>query len=471
MYIAGYNIFAGKLINNDGKTLFPAEMKLLSHWNIRDEIKTNYGDAAGLEKQRMLYEVMKRIVAQEIPQQVVNSDQYSWNPFTNKVMDGNTEVEAPAEPSTRFDVLLQFFHAQQQVDQYYPGLNTYIRRNFEADMEIPLTDVEALFTGYLASPEVQKVAAVIKKRLGRDLEPFDIWYDGFKIRTAIPAETLDKTTRSKYPDPAAVQQDLPNMLVKLGFTRNRAMEITSKIQVDPARGSGHAWGAESRDQKSLLRTRIFANGMDYKGYNIAVHEFGHNVEQTITLHDVDYFMLHGVPNTAFTEALAFMFQKNDLELLGMNQTNDMQEYYNNLDNFWSLYEIMGVSLVDIGTWKWMYGNPGASATELKDAVNAIAKDIWNKYYAPVFGINDQPILGIYSHMINTPLYLPYYAYGHIIEFQLAEYLKGKDFAAEIERIFRQGRLTPRQWMQGAVGSDISAQPILNATNEAMEKLN
>jgi oligoendopeptidase F len=337
-------------------------------------------------------------------------------------------------------------------------------------MEIPLEDVETLFKTYLASPEVAKVGEVIKKRLGRDLEPFDIWYDGFKTRTSIPAETLDKTTRAKYPDPEAVQADLPAILVKLGFTRERAEEICSKVQVDPARGSGHAWGAESRDQKSRLRTRIFSNGMDYKGYNIAVHEFGHNVEQTITLQDVDYYMLKGVPNTAFTEALAFMFQKNDLQLLGLKNTNQLQEYDNNLDNFWALYEIMGVSLVDIGTWKWLYDHPGATSVELKDAVNSIAKEIWNQYYAPVFGIRDQPILAIYSHMINSPLYLPYYAYGHIIEFQLAEYLEGKPFAPELERILRQGRLTPQQWMQGAVGSPISVQPILNAANEALGRL-
>ena len=55
-------------------------------------------------------------------------------------------------------------------------------------------------------------------------------------------------------------------------------------------------------------------GMDYKGYNIAVHELGHNVEQTITLQDVDHYMMHGVPNTAFTEAWAFVFQKRDLAL-------------------------------------------------------------------------------------------------------------------------------------------------------------
>ncbi|MCK7534347.1 MAG: hypothetical protein MZV63_26685 [Marinilabiliales bacterium] len=61
--------------------------------------------------------------------------------------------------------------------------------------------------------------------------------------------------------------------------------------------------------------------MNYKGYNIAIHEFGHTVEQTISLHDVDHYLLRGVPNTAFTEALAFVFQKRDLELLGIKDEN------------------------------------------------------------------------------------------------------------------------------------------------------
>ena len=33
-----------------------------------------------------------------------------------------------------------------------------------------------------------------------------------------------------------------------------------------------------KGQRSRLRTRIPSQGMDYKGYNIAIHEFGHNVE-------------------------------------------------------------------------------------------------------------------------------------------------------------------------------------------------
>ncbi len=470
IYISDYNIYAGKLLSNEGSTLFPPNMKLLSHWNIRDEIKSNYGKTDGLQKQQMLYEVMKRIITQEIPETVINDSGYLWNPFTNKVFQNNTEIKATPEPDTRYARILDYFHAQQKVDAYYPQLNTYISRCFESDMEIPLEDVEQLFTSYLASPEVQKVAGLIRKRLGRSLEPFDIWYDGFKTRTSIPAETLDNATRSRYPNPDAVQKDLGPILVKLGFASDDATAISSKVQVDPARGSGHAWGAEAKDQKSLLRTRIFSNGMDYKGYNIAVHEFGHNVEQTISLHGVDYYMLRGVPNTAFTEAFAFMFQKNDLALLGFKEKDPNQEYLNYLDNFWQLYEIMGVSLVDIGTWKWLYANPEATPDQLKDAVNNIAKDIWNKYYAPAFGIKDEPVLAIYSHMIDVPLYLPNYAYGHIIEFQLAEYLKDKAFAAELNRIYSQGKLIPQQWMEGAVGSKISVQPVLNAVNLALENM-
>ncbi|HOT28994.1 MAG TPA: hypothetical protein PLU72_12475 [Candidatus Ozemobacteraceae bacterium] len=45
---------------------------------------------------------------------------------------------------------------------------------------------------------------------------------------------------------------------------------------------------------------------------------------------------------------------------------------------------------------------------MKEAVITIAKDVWNAYYAPVFGIKDSTVLGIYSHMLAYPLYLSDY---------------------------------------------------------------
>jgi hypothetical protein len=239
--------------------------------------------------------------------------------------------------------------------------------------------------------------------------------------------------------------------------------------VDAARGAGHAWGAEMKSQKSRLRTRVGSGGMDYKGYNIAVHELGHNTEQTITLHDVDYYAMKGVPNTAFTETWAFIFQSRDMELLGLKNKDANAENLRTLDSYWSMYEIMGVSLVDMKVWNWLYKNPNATAEQLKDEVISAAKEVWNKYYAPVFGIKDQTILGIYSHMIDYPLYLPAYPIGHIVEFQIEQFIKGKNIATEMVRMLSQGKLVPQIWMKGAVGTELSVKPILAATEEALKK--
>ena len=58
-----------------------------------------------------------------------------------------------------------------------------------------------------------------------------------------------------------------------------------------------------REDRAHLRTRVPQGGMDYKGYNVAMHELGHNVEQVFSLYEVDHTLLAGVPNNAFTEAL------------------------------------------------------------------------------------------------------------------------------------------------------------------------
>lgn len=418
----------------------------------------------------MIYRVMQRIVDQSIPLQVINSDTYTWTPETNELLEDGNAITATPEDTRRYEVFLKNFHAMRQLDAYSPHYPTQLARAFDGTMEVPQKDVEALFVGLLSSPQVKEVAAFITSRLGRELEPFDIWYNGFKGGEGIPEEQLTALTSRKYPDAKALEKDLPNILVKLGWNPEKAKEITSLITVDASRGAGHAWGAEMRNDVARLRTRIGENGMDYKGYNIAVHEFGHNVEQTITMNDVDYYMLNGVPNTSFTEAVAFLFQKRDLELLGLKNPNPEDEYYLALDNFWSSYEIMGVSLVDIRVWEWLYAHPDATPAQLKEAVIRTAKEVWNSYYADVLGGEDEMLLGIYSHMIDYPLYLPNYPMGHLIAFQIEQQVKGKNMAGEINRMFTQGRIIPQLWMKNAVGSAISIDPLLTATKKALASL-
>lgn len=469
-YISDYNIYMGNLLDAKGKTRFPADMKLITHWGLRDELKSNYASEKGVEKQRMIYSVMKRIIDQSIPQQVVNSNAYTWNPMDNKLFKDGKETAFTSEPDTRYQVLLANFRAMREIDAFSQNFPTYIDRAFEEGMEIPQQDVERLFTEFVSSPQVKEVAAYISKQLGRKLEPFDIWYNGFKSRGGIPEEELTNITSKKYPNTTAFRAGLPEILIKLGWDEKKANEICNLVVVDASRGAGHAWGAEMRNDIAHLRTRIGPNGMDYKGYNIAVHEFGHNVEQTVTMNDVDYYMLQGVPNTSFTEAVAFLFQKRDIELLGLQNTDVNKEHMLALDNFWGSYEIMGVSLVDMKVWKWMYANPGATPAQLKEAVISAAKEVWNSYYAGILGGKDEPILAIYSHMIDNPLYLSNYPMGHLIDFQIEQQVKGKSLASEFQRMYTQGRLVPQVWMKGAVGREISIEPTLNAAKEALKAL-
>ncbi len=468
MYISEYNIMMGNLVDNSGKTFFPPNTNLITHWGLRDELKTHYVGADGLEKQKLIYTIMKRIIDQSIPQIVINNKEVQWNPIDNKVLKGGKDVQFTAEPDKRYEMLLNNFKVMKAVDPYYPAYPSYSQRAFELGMEIPEQDVEKLFISLITSPEIKQVGDLISKRLNRKLEPFDIWYDGFKARSTINEDELTAKTYKLYPNAMAFQKDMPNILRKLGWSAERAEYIASKVQVDPARGSGHAAGASMKGDKARLRTRLAPGGMNYKGYNIATHEFGHNVEQTVDLYDIDNYMMSGVPNTAFTEALAFLFQKRDLFLLGITDNDPNKEHLAALDAVWSCYEIMGVSLVDMQVWKWMYANPDATPAQLKESVISIAKDVWNKYYAPIFGSKDEPILAIYSHMIDNPLYLSNYPVGHLIDFQVDGFIKGKKFADEVDRMYKQGRLVPQLWMKGAVGNPISVDPMLKAVDEALK---
>ena len=101
-------------------------------------------------------------------------------------------------------------------------------------------------------------------------------------------------------------------------------------------------------------------------------------------------------------------------------------------------------------------------------VVALFLEFWNRYYAPVYGVKDATLLAIYSHMISYPLYLSAYAFGHIIQFQIEDYLKGRNFADEVSRIYSQGRLTPNVWIRQATGSDLTADALLAAVREALK---
>ena len=478
-YISTYNIWMHHLLDEQGQRLFPAGQRLITHWNLRDELKAQYSSQDGLPRQRMIAQVMERIVTQSIPAAVVDNPHVDWAPFANKVAPAavqDSDRPTPArvsastdrEPDTRYERLLGIYRAVRLADPYSPTAPTHIARRFEEDRELPEARVEQMLVEVLSSPLVPEVGKLIEARLGRRLEPFDVWYNGFKPRGAYSEAQLDEITRRKYPTADAFAADMPNILTGLGFAPDKASYLAERIAVDPARGAGHAWGAARRGDKARLRTRVGANGMDYKGYNIAVHEFGHNVEQTFSLYDVPYHSISGVPNNAFTEALAFVFQDRDLELLGLAKPDAMSDALGTLDDLWGAFEISGVALVDMRVWRWMYAHPAASPAELREATLAIAREVWNQYFAKVFGRRDVVLLAIYSHMIDAGLYLPDYPIGQMIALQIKEQIRrAGDLGGEFERMTRQGRLTPDLWMQRATGAPVGPAALLAATQRAL----
>jgi len=500
LYVAEYKICMHHLLDADGNRPFPPGLRFISHWNLRDEIKALYAEGTnGLAKQRLIQRVMERIIEQSIPQIVINNPAVDWDPFTNEVRPsatnefsvqpvhdqsaaGSAQAGAPQcehpqiltnspEPDTRYAKLLNVFRTVRKADPYSPTAPTLIARRFDEDRQMSEQRVKQMLEDVLAAPVFARVGRMIENRLARPLEPFDIWYNGFLPRSKYTEAHLDEIVRGKYPTLEAFRADLPNILRKFGFSDDRARFLQMHVDVEPARGSGHAMGGAMRGQKARLRTRFTPQGMDYKGFNIAMHELGHNIEQVFSVNLVDYTLLAGVPNTAFTEGFAMLLQGHDLEVLELAEPDPQADALKTLNDYWATAEIAGVGLVDIGVWHWMYEHPDATPAELKAATLEIAKQVWNRFYAPVFGKRDVTLLAVYSHLINNVLYLPDYPIGHIIAYQIEEQMKKVGvIGPKFERMAKFGNVAPDLWMQNATGEPVSAQPLLRATERALEKI-
>ena len=176
LYIAEYNIWMHHVLDASGNRVFPSGKRLISHWNLRDELKAQYANGAeGANRQRVIVKLMERIVTQTIPADVVNNPRVDWNPFSNDVKAApaeEIEKDAPAEkkhvdgpePNTRYAQLLAQFNAQKAADPYSPTMPNAIKRAFEQGREMPEARVKQLLEDVLTSPLVPQVAGCLTSR-------------------------------------------------------------------------------------------------------------------------------------------------------------------------------------------------------------------------------------------------------------------------------------------------------------------
>jgi hypothetical protein len=245
--------------------------------------------------------------------------------------------------------------------------------------------------------------------------------------------------------------------------------LGTSIQIRPVITGGYASRPPIPGYPALFTAPFPENGLDYKGFRIAMHELGHVTEMLYSQREADYSILEGVPTGAITEGVAEYFAYRNITALGLDEGSQEEiRHLQALASFWYNVDMGGQALTEIEVWKWMSANPDAGPEQVMEAMLEISRSVWNEYFAPVFGIRDQHILSIYNHMITGSLYLYNYFIGNVVMFQLYEGLRNESLETGLARACGEGNTLPDLWMNKAVGKNISIQPLLRATGEAVE---
>jgi len=471
-YTSLYILSMDHILSADMEILFPEGTRLNSHNGLRDEIKGLYTRDQPLERQEMISTIVMHIIYQTIPQCMIGETEFYWEPVTNRVFtkEGGQykEAEFTPEGDRRYQVLHHSMTSKMRKDVMYAEGSTYLTRTFE-NRQLSEEKIVDLLESVVGAPEKDVVVGMIEKRLGRKIQPFDIWYSGFQSHSNMNMDELDATIREKYPTPLAFQEDIPQILRRIGFPDDQADFLGEHVVVDPIPSGGHANGPQMKGAKAHLRTRFEPYGLNYKGYRIGMHEIGHTIEQNVSMYMSDYYFLKGIPSSPFTEAMADLIAYRDMVGLGVSPTyGEEDRALNAISTFWFVCEMGAEALHEIQVWHWLYDHPDASVDELKKATIDLAKEIWNEYFAEIFGVEDIPIFAIYNHFISGALYLHSYPLGNIVLMQLEEYFEDRDFATEMIRMCTIGKLTPDLWMIEATGKPLSSEPLLRSMRKALK---
>ncbi len=467
-FVSHFHVPVGSMVDANGKRWFEADRKLIAHWLVREEIKAGYGDADGLLKQRALSWVMARHIDGTIPKCVMSGqEKRDWNPQTNTVAQGD-----PGEllGLVRYERWIANFRMAREFDPLYPDEPTAIARKFALEREMPESEVEKLMIALLEAPVRRDLAAFLTKRLGRPLEAFDIYFDD--IVEAKTASAMNAAVKKRFGSVSELQAKLPTVLRELGFDAKDADFLGTRIQVEVAKGAGHAMRPQLEGYGAWLRTSSLDTELGWDGFDTAMHELGHNLEQLCSTYFVSRPALRGVPNTACTEAFAFLYQSLAKRVLGLEDAAEVERQFalDSVSTMLSACQIAGPSLLELRAWRWLYANPEATPVALRTEVLRIAESLWSQFYARDFGKDDYRILAAYQHMIAHPLYLPDYTLGHMMSHQIRSFMRGKELAAETKRITSLGCLTPDLWMRKAVGGPVSAESLARDAALGLKRL-
>jgi len=470
-HISTYFLRMGDLHVDGQASPFPEGFLLNCHHGLRDNIKEDYTREQGLERQRLSGIVIERILQGQVPEAFLEDEQTIWDPVNQTLyMEENGALQpVPWSPEglRRFEGFNWSVKNRQYEDNLFQDGSTALERNF-FQSQLTLEAVESLIREFLGSAEFAEVGRLVSARLGRELEAFDIWYSGFQAQSKYPADQLDSIVRSRYPNPRALQNDLPEIFRRLGFSEDEADWLGNSIEVRPVVSGGYSNRPPLPGYMASFTTAFPLDGLDYKGFRIAMHELGHVTEMLYSMREADYPVLVGVPTAGITEGAAEFFAYRNIRALGLDEGSpEEMAHMQALATFWYNVDMGGQALTEMEVWKWMTDHPDATPGEVKEALLGISRAVWNDYFAPVFGVRDQHILGIYNHMITGSFYLYNYFIGNVVMFQLFEHFARHPVGYGFANACREGNTLPDLWMKRAVGEPLSILPLLQGANKAV----
>lgn len=464
-FVFGYNLHLDRFDFGDPDIVFPPGTRLISHWGLRDYMMQQYDAPQGLKKQRAILQLMRRVVDGAIPVAVLDNPQVHWHiPQGTLSTDGETRP-ARGHGALRWAHFRKLFQVHRKIDPY-THYGNMIDAKFLEEREMEESRVRKILTDILGSTVGPQVGTYLEKRLGRPLEPFDIYFKQFL--SGHQKAPLDYDLTKRFANAEALQSAIPQILEQLGFAGDLARWIGSHVRVDNSRSAGHAWSPGTPHDMQLLRVRIPSEGVSEIEFSTFMHELGHCVEGVLTTYRMDYRSLWHVPNTALTEAFAFTFQDRADDVLGRQRTAD--PHLTMLQRFWEVFEIAGPALAEMEFFHWLYAHPRATPEQMQHAIRAIADRIWAKYHAQIFGKEGYGLLAVYSHILWCDLYLPDYPLGYVCAYQIRRFLRDKNLGVEMPRMCAAGKIDPDEWMRRAVGSPIDADPLLTDTAQAIRTL-
>ncbi len=474
-FVSEYNLRVDQFDFGDSRVRFPKNTLLVSHWGLRDHLASLYGEPTALPTQRALADLLRRVVDGDVPREVLGGTSAHWDLVRGRIREGRRTTRAVGHGPLRWECFRKVWEAHRRIDPHRE-FGSVVANKFLVEREMTEDRVVGMLEDIVSSPLAERVGRFLRDALGRELEPFDIYCRKFastqrrrKRTTSGPA-----TKRTRYADAGSLHRAIVPILRRFGWTKRRAEWIRDRIRVDNGRSAGHAWPPYTDTDTQLLRVRVGPTGVDDLNFEVFMHELGHCVEGVLSSYEMDYRSLWGVPNTAFTEGFAFTFQDRTDFILGRAPRAASDEAM--LLRFWEPFEIAGSALTEIRFYHWLYDHPRASADQMMRAIRRIADAVWEEFYARVLGPSDLGLLAVYSHILTGDFYLADYPLGYIVAHQVRRHLAGRsgagqpELAEEMERLCSLGRIYPDSWMKAAVGSPVSAAPLLDDTERALSSL-